>query len=502
MLANALRAVGVGPGSTVTMHLPNSRWFLVCYLGVQLAGATLMPANPLQPADDLRRQLVEAGAVAAISHPDHVRRLLAARDNTPLRQVIVAPGSQAAPATVPATELDGQDVVALHQFVAGTPTTPPEIDVGPEDVAHLAFTGGTTGVSKGVRVLHRNVVANVCQAVAWRSGTTVRLRSGELDLIPLGLDDAGLRVGEAVTVVVRPMYHTQALLNTLIMLTAGARIVVMGRFVAEDMLALIESTKATYVNGSPTMWHALLNSPSAGERDLTSLQVVSSGAAPIDRETMKGLKGIFPSAMLNEGYGLTEATCIVAATPALHSARRKLGSVGQPLPDTEVEIRDAGGAVLPAGETGEIWVRGPQVAAGYKAHPALTAEQFVDGWLRTGDVGRLDEEGFLFVSDRLKDMLIYKGYNVYPRELEELLVRHPDVDAAAVIGVPDAAVGEIPVAFVVPARIGAPIDVDGLMAWVAEQVLPYKKIRGIHIVDSLPANAAGKILKTELRARA
>ncbi|MEP9385068.1 AMP-binding protein [Nocardioides sp. KR10-350] len=215
---------------------------------------------------------------------------------------------------------------------------------------------------------------------------------------------------------------------------------------------------------------------------------------------MRGLREIFPSAMLNEGYGLTEGTCLVTSAPGFHGARRKLGSVGLPVPDTEVEIRDAVGRVLPAGEPGELWVRGPQVTAGYQGHPELTREQYADGWLRTGDVGYIDEEGFVFISDRLKDMLIYKGYNVYPRELEELLVQHPAVTSAAVVGRSDPSVGQIPVAFVV-ARPRAEVDPEELKAYVAERVLPYKKVREVHLVPSLPANPAGKILKTELRSR-
>jgi len=496
--AHALQADGVGPGDTVLMHLPNSRWFVVAYVGVQLAGATLSPANPLHPVDGLRHQLQDAGAEVVVSHPDHVAHALAAREGTGIRRIVVVPGTSAAPAS---TEIPAADaVVTIADYCAGRPTDPPAPKATPGDVAHLAFTGGTTGVSKGVRVLNRNVVANVCQAVAWRGGMTVAVTADDLVLTTLGRDDIGLHEGRGVSIMAGPMYHAQALINTLFMLATGARIVIMGRFSPERMLELIESRRATYINGSPTMWHALLTCPAARERDLSSLQVVSSGAAPIDLETMRGLRSIFPSAMLNEGWGLTEGTCLVTAAPAFHGARRKLGSVGQPVPDTELEVRGPDGGVLPAGEHGELWVRGPQVTDGYAGHDELTAEQYVDGWLRTGDIGYVDDEGFVFISDRLKDMLIYKGYNVYPRELEEILVRHPAVDAAAVVGRPDPAVGQIPVAFVV-LHAGAEASAEELMSFVAEQVLPYKKIREVHLVPALPANPAGKILKTELRSR-
>lgn len=492
-LAHALHADGFGPGDTVLLHLPNGRDYVVAYTGVQLAGAAVSPANPLHPVDGLRHQIQESRAVAVLSHPDHVESALRAAEGTAVRRIVRTAGSAAAPAA-----RNPPDVLSLADYAAGQPTEPPAPKATSEDIAHLAFTGGTTGVSKGVRVLNRNVIANVTQAVAWRGGYAIDLASGELELRSFGRDDTGLQAGRGVSIVAGPMYHAQALINTLFMITAGARIVIMGRFDPDVMLGLIESKRATYLNGSPTMWHALLACPSARTRDLTSVQVVSSGAAPIDLETMKALRSVFPSAMLNEGWGLTEGTCLVAASPAFHGARRKLGSVGQPVPDTTLEVRAPDGTVLGPNEHGELWVRGPQVSDGYLGHDELTAEQFVDGWLRTGDIGCVDEEGFVFISDRLKDMLIYKGYNVYPRELEELIVQYPGVDGAAVVGRPDAAAGQLPVAFVV-AKPGAEIDPVQLQAFVAERVLPYKKLREVHVIDELPSSAAGKILKAELR---
>jgi long-chain acyl-CoA synthetase len=205
------------------------------------------------------------------------------------------------------------------------------------------------------------------------------------------------------------------------------------------------------------------------------------------------------SAVVAEGYGLTEATCLVSANPVRRGYPGKVGSVGVPLFDTDVEIRATGepGEVLEPRQVGELWVRGPQVTAGYLGDPATTAEQFVDGWLRTGDLGYRDEDGLLFLVGRAKEMLIYNGYNVYPCELEELLSRHPGVAAAAVVGRRDSRAGQVPVAFVVPAQ-GARLDPGEVMTFVAEQVVPYKKVRAIHLIDQLPTSPAGKILKVEL----
>ncbi|WP_211221037.1 class I adenylate-forming enzyme family protein [Nocardioides insulae] len=497
--AQALRADGVREGETVLLHLPNCRWIVVGYWGAMLAGATVSPCNPLHTVSGLRSQIEDSRAVVVLSHPDHVSTVLEAGAGSTVRRVVVVPGTTAAPVTAEVPDAEG--VTRIADFVAGHPAEPPVLSVTSGDVAHLAFTGGTTGRSKAVRVLHRNVIANICQSVAWRTGRTVAMREGRYELDPIGREDCGLPEGRGVSIVVGPMYHAQALLNTSFMLASGARVIIMGRFSPDRLLQMIEAERATYLSASPTLCHALVASPEGQRLDLSSLQVLTSGAAPIDLETMKGLSKLFPSAVVCEGYGLTEGTCVVTSGPAYRDGARKLGSVGFPLPDVTVEIRSEDGAVLPAGEHGELWVKGPQVTDGYAGHPELTAEQFVDGWLRTGDIGYFDEDGFLFISDRLKDMLIYKGYNVYPRELEELLVQHPAITAAAVVGREDAAVGQLPIAFVVAAP-GAQPDPDEVQAYVAERVLPYKKLREVHVIQALPANAAGKILKTDLRARA
>ncbi|MGH3520051.1 MAG: AMP-binding protein [Haloechinothrix sp.] len=500
--ANALRSDGVRDGDVVLLHLANSVWFLVSYYGALLTGATVSLANPLQPAPSLRAQLHDTGAVVAVSHPAQVATLLEAGAGSSLRAVVVVPPSACAPSDEPVPVGDG--VTTLMDFIAGQAAVPPKTTVTADDIAHVAYTGGTTGVSKGVRVLHRNVVANATQMTAWRAAHLVTATTdGDVRLRPIaGVHDAGVRPGEAVTVVVSPLFHAHALINLNFMLLCGTTIVLTGRFSPEGLLESIERHRATYITGSPTMWHALLHSPDVHRRDLSSVRVISSGAAPIDRTTLEALETAFPSAVIGEGYGLTEATCVVTAAPLARSAQRKLGSVGLPLCDTKVEVRASEGdaSVLGPNEAGELWVRGPQVAAGYLNRPEATAEQFVDGWLRTGDIGYVDEDGFVFIADRAKDMLIYKGYNVYPRELEDILATHPDMGMAAVVGRPVPQVGQEPVAFVVP-RPGAAVDPDEVMAFVAEKVLPYKKIRAVHIVDALPTSAAGKILKTELRAR-
>ena len=480
-VAAALRADGVADRDVVLIHLANAIEFVVAYYGSLRAGATVTLVNPLQPVPGLRNQIVETGAVAAFTQTAQRDKLRAAAVDTTLRTVVVV-----------------DDAGALDAFVAGYTAAPPVAVTG-DDVAHLAYTGGTTGVSKGVRVLHRNVIANVTQMIAWRAGHAV---VADGDLVRLERRDGGgtrgVEPGAGATVVVSPLYHAHALINMSFLLLCGATQVLAGRFDPARMLELIERHRATYITGSPAMWHALATHPDVATRDLSSVRVVSSGAAPIDRVTLDALVAAFPSGAVVEGYGLTEATCLVSSAPLTGGGEYRLGSVGLPTFDTEVEIRSDDGTVLGPDERGELWVRGPQVTDGYLGHAEITAAQYVDGWLDTGDIAYHDGDGYLFICDRAKDMLIYKGYNVYPRELEEILVTHPSISSAAVVGRDAGAVGQEPVAFVV-AEPGADVDAAAVMAYVAERVLPYKKIRDVVVVDELPTSAAGKIQKVQLR---
>ncbi|EME23580.1 class I adenylate-forming enzyme family protein [Rhodococcus triatomae] len=493
--AGALVAAGVTAGDVVLLHLGNCIDFFVAYYGSLRAGATVTLVNPLQPEPGLRRQIDETASAVAVTQPAQLDTLRRAATGTTVRTVVVIGGDG-----------EGADSgeYGFDQFLRGRPTEFVPAAVGGDDVAHVAFTGGTTGVSKGVRVLHRNVVANVTQMCAWRAGHAVAETEGglvRLQPIP-DLDVYGVQPGTGSTVVVSPLFHAHALINASFLLLCGVTQVMAGRFDPARMLELIERYRASYVTGSPAMWHALATHPDAAIRDTGSVRVVASGAAPIDRPTLEALGAAFPNAKVTEGYGLTEATCVVTAAPLVVGAEYRLGAVGIPIFDTEVQIRaqDDPTTVLGAGERGQLWVRGPQVTGGYLGHPEITAQQFVDGWLDTGDIAFKDEDGYVFICDRAKDMLIYKGYNVYPRELEDILVSHPAVSTAAVVGRDAGAVGEEPIAFVV-AVPGTTVDEAELMAFVAEQVLPYKKIREVVVIDALPVSAAGKVLKTDLRTR-
>jgi long-chain acyl-CoA synthetase len=408
----------------------------------------------------------------------------------------------------PADRVATDDVagaVDFEAFAADAPTTDPRVAVDPRtDLAHIAYTGGTTGRSKGVQLPHRNVVVNTLQSACWTSGSVPDLDGAGgvvLDQVQPATEFP-IRLGTGVAVTVAPWFHAMGTIAGLnVPILTGTTIVLHERFEPGAYLADVERFRATSMGGAPPLYAALLRHPDLATRDLSSVRYLGFGAAPLAVEMIHTLYRRFgDQAVIVEGYGLTEVTMLATAGPAARSARRKAGTVGVPVSDTEVRVVDADGAPLPSGQPGEVCIRGPQVMTGYRGRPEETAAALVDGWLHTGDVGVIDEDGYLTIVDRIKDMLIYKGYNVYPRELEELLFARPGVVGAAVVGRPDPVAGELPVAFVVaPALTEA--DGAALMDAVNDQVPPYKRLRELHLVDAIPVSAAGKVLKRELRDR-
>ncbi|NBE53988.1 AMP-binding protein [Streptomyces sp. YC537] len=494
--ARGLHEHGIAPGDTVLLLVPNCLWFPVSYWGALYAGCVVSPANPALPPAALAAQLTDSGARAVVAHPASLASAYAADAAVPHLTVAVPAGEEAPPAPEGRTVVDAGSL--LRHGVAERAVR------RPDDLAHLAYTGGTTGRSKAVRVLHRNLLANVAQ-VAWARGAA---RTVVVDGV-LGAEQDKERAtarhhapGTATTLSVAPLFHAMGLVGLVGNTLVGTTVVLCTRFDPERFLADAAEHEVSWLNGSPAMYRSLLAAPSAAGCRLESVTNVVSGAAPIDPETVRRLGAMFPNALITEGYGLTEATMGLTLHPVDDAAGTPPGSVGLPVPDTELSIRDLldPERELPPGETGEVWARGPQITDGYHGKVDLTADQFRDGWLRTGDVGHLDERGFLFLSGRAKDMLIYKGYNVYPLPLEDLLAGHPAVAAAAVIGVPHPEAGEIPAAYVV-LRPAATASAEELMAYVADRVAPYQRVRELHFVAALPVSAAGKILKTELRAQ-
>ncbi|CAM3621715.1 class I adenylate-forming enzyme family protein [Kibdelosporangium persicum] len=461
--ANGLVSRGVKAGDRVALRMPNCLPFPVAYYGLLLAGATFVPVNPLMPEAAVAAQLEDAGAVL----------------------------------TVVASDVD--------EIRDGQPDTPPDVQIDIyRDLAHLAYTGGTTGRSKGVELPHRNVVVNTLQFACWQSGSVPALDSeGGVVLDQIGdPSEYRTRLGEGRAINLTPWFHamgTIAGLNVLIL--TGMSVILHDRFDPAAYLADAEKFQVTSMGGAPALFAGLLACPDIATRDLSAVNSIGSGAAPMPYEMTVALQRIMPNAVIVEGYGLTEVTMGATSAPTFVSGLRKVGTVGVPVFDTEVKLVpvEGGDEPVPAGEPGEVCIRGPQVMAGYHNRPRETADVLVDGWLHTGDIGVLDEDGYLSIVDRKKDMLLYKGYNVYPRELEELLIAHPGVAMAAVVGRKDLEAGELPVAFVVPAK--PDVTAEEVMADINDQVVPYKRLREVILTDQIPISAAGKILKRELRER-
>jgi len=506
--AHALAGAGIGRGDVVAIHLPNCPQYPIAYYGALLAGATFSPANPLLPPADLAAQLADCGAVAAVTWGPAATALAAVRERTSVRLVLLTDRAQALD---PAHGVDLDAVPGaqdFEQFHAGAPTTPPDVPIDVRtDLAHLAYTGGTTGRSKGVQLPHRNVVVNSLQYACAGTGSRPTLDDAGgvvLDQVSPP-EEHPVRLGTGVGINLTPWFHAMGTIGGLnVPVLGGGTTVLHDRFDPGAYLADAERFAVTGMGGAPPLFGALVRHPEFTTRDLSSVRGISSGAAPLPVELIQALHRRFGADVaITEGYGLTEVTMGATIGPSARSAVRKVGTVGLPVPDTEIRVVDPAGAdldPLPTGEAGEVCIRGPQVMTGYKDRPEETAAALVDGWLRTGDIGTLDEDGYLSIVDRKKDMLLYKGYNVYPRELEELLHARPGVTGAAVVGRPDPVAGELPVAFVVAPGLSEP-DGTALMDAVNAQVLPYKRLRELHLVDEIPVSAAGKVLKRTLRER-
>ena len=469
--AHALGAQGVGPGDVVAVHSPNCLEYPVVYYGIMLAGATFSPTNPLLPPDDLAFQLSDCNARAVVTWGIAKGAIDAVRDRIPAELVVTI----------------GED---FEDFIAGQPTTPPDVDIDIDgQLAHLAYTGGTTGRSKGVELPYRNVVVNVLQFSCWASGSLPHVdEAGGLVLDQIGSDEEYPgRLGNGIAINLTPWFHAMGTVGGLNgSVLSGTTLVLHMRFDAGRYLEDAEKYAVTSMGGAPPIYVAMLQHPDIDKRDLSSVRSIGSGAAPLPVEVLEALKVRFPGAKVGEGYGLTEVTMGATSNPSWRSGTRKVGTVGVPVFDTAIKLVD-----------GEVCIKGPQVMRGYHNRPEETAAVLEDGWLRTGDIGFIDDDGYLTIVDRKKDMLIYKGYNVYPRELEEVLFSHPAVANAAVVGKRDVAVGELPIAFVVLAEDN--VDPGEIREWVNERVTPYKKLRDIRVLDEIPVSAAGKVLRRELR---
>ncbi len=510
--ATALADMGVKKGDRVAVHLPNCTQFAIAYFGLLKAGAVFVPMSPLLAEREFVFQLNDSGAETYIGLDILSAMPKEALPKTPVKNVIFTSLADCyPPVSAPAKMLSKtpfeEGVIDFVDLLAKYPPEPPQIDFNvKEDLAHIAYTGGTTGTPKGVMLTHYNVVVNCCQFAYWFAGGDIIYEDGKLDIKRMEGDseeDHPIGRGTEISLIVVPWFHAMGVVGYLTMqLLGGNTLVVFPRFEPTEYLQAIPKYRATVFGGAPQLFVPLVENPIFKEIDMSDIRLVASGAAPIPLYLLEAMQEKIPGVVV-EAYGLTEVTMGCTSNPPSREGFR-LGSVGLPLQDTEIKIVDPENyeKEMPIGEVGEICVKGPQVMVGYWNKPEETAAVLKeDGWLLTGDIGKFDEDGYLYIVDRKKDMLIYKGYNVYPRDLEDVINSHPAVAQSAVVGKYDDRYGDIPIAFV-QLSPGAQATEEEILEFANSQLAAYKKIRMVKILEELPASAAGKILRRELREQA
>ena len=457
-LAGALAARGVGHGDVVAIYMPNLPEYAVIFHGVMRANATNTTANPLYTEGELGHQLSDSGARMIFTIQPFLETAKAAAEHAGISDIVVV------------GEAEGDEPTLAD--LLGEGSAPPEIAIDPgSDLAVLPYSSGTTGLPKGVMLTHRNLIANVLQ-----------------------IDEEFKITEDDVLIGVLPFFHIYG--QTVIMnlgIRNGATVVTMPRFDLDQFLSLIEQHRVTLANVVPPIALALAKHPAIDGADLSSLRLIMSGAAPLGAELSEAVAKRLDVPTI-QGYGMTETSPVTHISP-LEPERIKGGSIGLPLPGTESRVIDP--ETREDGTRGELLIRGPQVMAGYLNNEEATRHTIdADGWLHTGDVAEIDEDGYYTIVDRLKELIKYKGFQVPPAELEAILITHPAIADCAVIGVPDEEAGELPKAFVV---VSGEVSDEEIMGYVAEKVSPQKKLRLLERIEAIPKSASGKILRRQLK---
>ena len=463
-LRGGLVGAGLVPGDRLALLAANNWYFVVSYLAALSAGLVVVPLNPLAPAPELTGELAVTGARAVVVTPAAAAAFAAIdRSDLPELEIVI--------------ETAGVDLaggVVLDDLVAGDATTP-VVARDDGDLALLMFTSGTVGSPRAAMLSHGNLRSNLEQIQSGRDQVQ-------------GADD--------VVFGLLPLFHIFGLNVVLnLSLMAGSRVLLIERFDPSSAIEAIERHRVTMISGPPTLWSALAEQPGVSAGPFASVRTAVSGAAKLAPEVAAQVSARL-GLELSEGYGLTETSAGVSASAGTAAP---VGSIGSVLPGVELRLVDADGSDALVGDSGEIWVRGPNVFSGYWNDPAATATALTaDGWLRTGDIGVVDDDGFVYLVDRAKDLIIVSGFNVYPAEVEDVLIEHPAVADAAVIGVPHPHTGEAVKAYVV-VEPGTSVDEDDIIEFCLGRLARYKCPSKVMFVDDLPHNVTGKLLRRSLR---
>jgi long-chain acyl-CoA synthetase len=490
--AAGMRRLGIRKGDRVVMLLPNSPQFVIGYYGLLKAGAVIVPLNPLSSERELAFFLNDAEAETAITIPLFLDKVASLGGKTPLKRLVYSRVSDFLPFPLNFAQglqerrligrlggrAGGLELADFKGLLQAAPSADfrPE-PAGPDEMAVMLYSGGTTGVAKGIMLSHFNFVANAHQIAAW----------------------GGLTENERLLAVL-PLFHGFGMsVNMNAQVLAGSEIVLLPRFNARQVAQTIHKVKPTFFTGVPTMFVALSNLPDIQRYDFSSLQGIFVGAAPLTRAIKDNFEARTGGRMI-EGYGLTEAVTAIMANP--YRGMHKVGSIGIPFPDVDMKIVSLDdGRDLPPGEQGEIVLKSPTVMLGYYQKPRETQETIVDDWLHTGDIGYMDEDGYFYITDRKKDLIIIGGFNVFPREIDELIYQHPKVKEGIAVGLPDPYKGERIKAFIV-LKQGETATPEEFVAYFHQNLTPYKVPSEVEFRTELPKNAIGKILRRTLREEA
>jgi long-chain acyl-CoA synthetase len=490
-IAAALRKYGVKPGDRVAVMLPNMPQTVASYFGVLAAGAVCVMINPLYMETEITHQVGDAECRAMIVLDHLWPRIEKLTDRLPVEKYFTASIADALRFPLGllynfkakregknlGAKYDGETVFPWKELTRRREPVEHGLTDPEKDLALIQYTGGTTGTPKGVMITHFNLAANLqqCHAILYALGK-----------------------GHEKFLTVMPFFHVYGLTTCLnLAVSVQGTIIAVPRYDPAGLVDIIEKEKPTIFPGAPAIYNGLLHVPDIGERNLSSLRFLVSGSAPLSLETMRRFKKMTDAAII-EGYGLTETSPVTHLNPL--KGISKLGSIGLPFPDTDAMVVDmeTGRGPLAPGEEGELVIRGPQVASGYWNRPDETARAFENGWLYTGDIGYMDDEGYFFITDRKKDMVLVGGYNVYPREVDEVLYGHPDVKEAATVGIKHPSHGEVLKAYVVP-RDGVELKKSDIVGYCREKLASYKVPRRVDFLKELPKTAVGKVKKNQLR---
>jgi long-chain acyl-CoA synthetase len=491
-LAAGLASLGVKKGDRVGIFMPNSVQFVIAYFAILKLGAVVVATNPLYTPREIEHQVKDAGIEIMLVMSNFYNTIKTAQPKTNLKKLIVTNIKEYLPPVLAflftlakekkggfRIQLEEGDIWMKDLIAQFKPEDRPKVDVSPDDMALFQYSGGTTGISKGAIALHRNLVANACQIRTW-------------------MPDA--KDGEETVLMGIPLFHVYGMVAGLLFAirTGAAMVMVPNVRDLKDVLENIQKYRTTIFPGVPTLYNALNNHPDvvSGKYKLDSIKACISGSAPLMRETKERFEQLTGGKVF-EGYGLSEAPTATHCNPL--NGENRTGSIGLPLPSVDARIVDLddGVTVLGPGEIGELVLKGPQVFKGYHNMPTETQNTLRDGWLYTGDIARMDEDGYFYIVDRKKELIKPGGYQVWPREVEEVMMEHPKVMEVGVAGVPDAYRGETVKAWVVM-KPGETATEEELRAWCKENMAAFKVPTMIEFRQELPKTTVGKILRREL----